>query len=232
MAELGIPAPVAAADVNDLPTAGFLQDFHNVATGRFTALAEIPRAGMQYLDAPATGPLIHLTWGQHLQDSPETMGASHAWFGPNLDTPAWEGEWYIGEQSPYSVNGYLLEIPAYWADAHVDGRPLGTGRFRDGGWSGMGPALFAYQPWDAGGDAMPAGAHLEETTLLHYATSLETGDIERCLDELPAPGRMGGWGLDHDGLRQERPALCRHQGHGRQVLVRLRQPGWIRDSLR
>jgi len=192
VAEISIPAPAISSRVDDLPIAGFLQEFHDVAAGHFAGLDELPRVGMQYLDTSVTGPLIHVAWGQHLQDSSETLGASHAWFSPSLDAPAWQGEWYIGDQSPYSVNGYMLEIPVAWANAHADGRQLGTGRYRDGGWSGMGPALFAYQPWDAGGQPMPAGTHLSETALLHYATSMETNDIERCLDNYQHPDEWEG----------------------------------------
>ena len=85
---------------------------------------------------------------------------SHAWFSPTLSSPAFQGDWYIGNQSLYSVNGYLMEIPKAWADQHVGGRPLGTGRYRDGGWSGMGPALFAYIPWTdgSGTPALPVPA--------------------------------------------------------------------------
>jgi hypothetical protein len=32
---------------------------------------------------------------------------------------------------------------------------------RDGGQGGMGPALFAYRPWQEDGSPPPAGTHLE-----------------------------------------------------------------------
>jgi len=109
--------------------------------------------------------------GQHLQ--PDPPDASHAWFDPNLAVPNLRGTWFIGNQSLYSVNGYLFEIPADWANAHASNRYLGTGRYRDGGWSGMGPALFAYRPWtDERGTPPPTGTHLPETTLLLYASQL------------------------------------------------------------
>ena len=93
-----------------------------------------------------------------------------------------QGTWFIGNQSLYSVNGYLFEIPADWADQHAQGRYLGTGRYRDGGWSGMGPALFAYRPWtDESGTPAPSGTHLAETALLLYEKSNNTENIERCL---------------------------------------------------
>jgi len=191
VAEISIPVPVKSKNLDDLNYAEFLQGFHNVAEGFFTGLDEIPRIGMEYLDNPATGPKIHLAWGQHLQ--PKTPIASHAWFGPTLSTPNMQGPWFIGDQSPYSVNGYLFEIPASWADQHTEGRYLATGRFRDGGWSGMGPALFAYRPWlDERGTPAPPGTHLEETVLLLYESSLNTPDIEHCLSGYQHPDEWEG----------------------------------------
>ncbi|MGD9101579.1 MAG: hypothetical protein PVF45_13940, partial [Anaerolineae bacterium] len=147
-----------------------------------------------------TGPRLHLGWGQHLP--PETPPATHLWFDPDLAAPDVQGTWYIGNQSFNSVNGYLFEIPASWADAHARGRYLGTGRFRDGGWSGMGPALFAYRSWtDASGTPAPAGTHLEETVLLLYESSENTPDIERCLDGYQHPDEWegGAWITTNSG---------------------------------
>lgn len=191
VAEVMIPAPVLSPDLEQLNTASFVQGFHDVAAGYFSGLDEIPRIGMAYLDAPATGAKIHLAWGQHLQ--PDTPLASHAWFDPDLSAPNIQGTWFIGNQASYSVNGYLFEIPSAWAAANTQGRPLGTGRFRDGGWAGMGPALFAYQPWiDAQGTPAAPGAHLEEVTLLQYASSTTTENIERCLDGYQHPDEWEG----------------------------------------
>jgi len=182
VAEVSIPAPILATDVSALDEATFLQGFHDVADGFFTGLDELPRVGMQYLDAAATGPRIHLAWGQHFHEDAESIIASHAWFDPSLSHPSMQGTWYIGNQSLYSVNGYMFEIPASWADQYASGRQLGTGRFRDGGWSGMGPALFAYRPWtDSSGTPAPSGTHLAETVLLLYEKSTSTDDIVRCL---------------------------------------------------
>ncbi len=191
VAEVTIPVPLTAGDLAQLHVAEFLQGFQDVAVGYFVGLDEIPRIGLLYLDEPATGPKIHLAWGQHLQPDPPV--ASHAWFDPNLSAPDMQGTWFIGDQSLYSVNGYMLAIPAAWADEHAAGRYLGTGRFRDGGWSGMGPALFAYRPWidEAGTPALP-GAHLAETVLLLYASSEDTPDIERCLAGYQHPDEWEG----------------------------------------
>ncbi len=173
IAEISIPAPSATRAVDALPTAAFLQDFREVTGGLFAGLDEIPRLGLLYLSGPG-GARLHLAWGQHLQEEVP----SHACLQPTLSSPSPRGPWYIGSQSVYSVNGYLFEIPSAWADAHSSGRTIGTGRYRDGGWSGMGPALFAYVPWtDAAGTLAAPRSRLSETTLLLYESSVASDDV-------------------------------------------------------
>lgn len=189
VAEVNIPVPVVAASPAGLPQAAFIQGFANVAAGYFTNLEEIPKVGMQYLNHPETGPLIHLCWGQHLQPEDEP---SHAWFSADLTTPNLRGVWFIGNQNLYSTNGYMFDIPAAWADAHAQGRYLATGRMRDGGQGGMGPALFAYRPWLPGGVAPPSGTHLAETTLLLYENAYNTEEIVRCMNGYQHPDEWEG----------------------------------------
>jgi hypothetical protein len=180
VAEVGIPAPVVSRNVEALPVARLLQPLTDVTGGLFAGIDEIPRIGMQYLERPETGPRIHLAWGEHLPPLP--LRPTHAWFEPDLSSPRPRGAWFLDDLSPYAVNGYMLEIPAAWAEANASGRVLGTGRYRDGGLAGMGPALFAYRPWlDAAGTPPAAGAALPATTLLLYASALDTERIERCL---------------------------------------------------
>ena len=191
VAEVSIPIPIVSGSVDELSRAEFLQTFHDVARGHFTGMDEIPRMGMQYLNNAATGPKIHLAWGQHFE--PEPPQPTHAWLDPNLAEPDVRGAWFIGHQSFYSVNDYMLEIPAAWAEKHARGRYLGTGRFRDGGWSGMGPALFAYRPWiDDAGTPAPSGRHLRETVLLLYESSMDTSEIRNCLTGYQHPDAWDG----------------------------------------
>ena len=189
VAEVAIPEPAIASHPSDLPQASFLQNFQEVVAGYFHNMDEIPKVGMAYLNHPATGPKIHLTWGQHLQpqDAP-----SQGWFNPTLTSPAFQGIWFIGHQNLYSVNGYLFEIPAAWADAHAQGRSLATGRMRDGGQGGMGPALFAYRPWLSDGSAPPSGTRLAETPLLLYENADNTPDIVRALNGYQHPDEWEG----------------------------------------
>lgn len=171
--EISIPAPVNARNVTALNRAEFLQDFQDVTAGHFTGIEEIVRIGMLYLDNPITGPLIHIAWGEHIEPDPTVP--THGWFNADLSHPDFQGEWFIADQSWYSVNDYMFEIPAGWADMYASGRYLATGRFKDGGWSGMGPVVIAYRPWDENGNPPPAGTQLKSTTLLHYAALYRNG---------------------------------------------------------
>ena len=189
VAEVSIPVPAIASNPADLPQAAFIQSFHDVTAGYFTQLEEIPKVGLQYLNHPATGPKIHLCWGQHLQP-PDVP--SHAWFNPTLDSPNLQGVWFIGYQDLYSTTGYMFDIPTSWADAHAESRYLATGRMRDGGQGGMGPTLFAYRPWLPDGSPPASGTHLAETTLLLYENAYNTEEIIRCLNGYQHPDEWEG----------------------------------------
>ena len=190
VAEINIPLPVNSRDVATLPQAEFVQDFRDVTAGHFTEMEEVVRIGMLYLNHPLTGTRIHITWGQHIE--PDPTAATQGWFNPDLSNPDFRGSWFIAEQSWYNVNDYMFEIPAAWTDAYIGGRYVATGRFKDGGWSGMGPVIIAYRPWDENGNPPPAGAYLESTTLLHYAASTETENIERSLNGYQHPDEWSG----------------------------------------
>lgn len=181
VAEVSIPTPVVADSIEDLPTASIVQDFTEITNGVFDGLDEIPRMGMQYLYHPATGPKIHLTWGAHFQEPP---APSQAFFDPDLSDPQTEGAWYIAGASLYSVNDYMFEIPGDWADEYAHSRVLATGRYRDGGWSGKGPTIFAYVPWldDAGSLASPDGQLAATTLLLYESSEINDGIRVRSLD--------------------------------------------------
>ena len=199
VAEIDIPAPVQSDSIQALGQAEFLQEFEDVARGYFEGLDEITRVGMVYLDHPATGPRIHLTWGQHLQ--PDQPFGTHAWFDPALDRPNMTGPWVLDAPVAYSLNGYMLEIPQAWAETYTDGYPVGTGRFRDGGWSGMGPALHAYRPWTDGGAPAADGSRLPVVTLLQYESSEVTETFEHALAGYQHPDEWEGaaWLTTPDG---------------------------------
>jgi len=205
VSEITIPVPVIsrAKDPAELNTASTLQGFADVSGGYFDTLRELPRTGLCFLSTPATGEKLFLCWGQHFQEEPGTTSIpSHAWFDPDLSNPNTSGAWWIGNQSPYSVNGYIFEIPREWADEYAGGRYLATGRFRDGGWSGMGPSLFAYGPW-IDGTPPKNGTRLNEVTLISYshtrADRVDTNDHHVSGYQHPDEWEGGAWLTTEDG---------------------------------
>ena len=178
VSEISIPAPVVSKELDQLPAATTIQGFQDVQGTLFTGLDEMQRVGLQYIRLPdeTTGKL-HLAMGQHHHDinSPSDT-PSHAWLETDLSQQNTQGPWWIGDFSLYSVNGYMFEIPEDWANAYLGGMRIGTGRYRDGGWSGMGPGLIAYAPW-LDGNPPAAGAHLSATALLLYSYVDGEGDF-------------------------------------------------------
>jgi hypothetical protein len=172
VSEIAIPAPSASRNLDALPVAVTLQGFHDVRGGLFDGLDEMPRVGLEALPplGEQSSPHLYLAWGQHLHggEGERSYTPSHAWCELDLAEPATQGAWWIGDAPLFSVNGYMFEIPEPWA-AVLGGARLATGRYRDGGWSGMGPALFAVAPWLAGNPPAP-GTRLDAQTLLLYST--------------------------------------------------------------
>lgn len=173
VAEVSIPFPKKASRIEDLPVARFLQPFSVVCGGLFSHFDEIPRVGMEYHEGK-----MYLTFGQHFQpeDTP-----THAFFSPDLSNPDPKGPWYVGHHSSYSLNGYLFAIPDSWAKEHLGGSFLATGRFRDGGWSGMGPALIAYPVMKD--ELPPPYSRLPSVPLVLYQSSSVTSSMEHTLHD-------------------------------------------------
>ena len=172
LSEIGIPAPVVSAtkDPKDLNTAGTLQKFHDIRGGLFGPL-EIPRAGLEYLPPQGTQTTgkLHFCWGQHFQFERDP---SHGWCEMDLSSAKPAGPWRLGDYTNYVTNDYLFEIPKAWADVHAPGLRLATGRFRDGTWGGLGPALLAYGPWTEGNPPAPDATLRNVKPLLMYGASV------------------------------------------------------------
>lgn len=178
VAEVGIPVPSSPnpKNVEGLNTASILQSrFYDVRAGLFNNLMDITRVGMEYLSkkgAQASGKL-YFAWGQHYQEQGSSgFAPSIMWCDVSLAAPNTAGAWWVGNESLYSVNDYMFSAPQVWADTYTGGRSLLAGRYRDGGWSGQGPSLFAIGPW-LDGNPPSNGTHLSDVTLLKYETSYE-----------------------------------------------------------
>jgi hypothetical protein len=162
VSEISIPEPVIGSP-ESMNTATTLRPFTDITNGMFGYL-EIPRAGLEYLPAQGnqTSGKLYFSWGQHFEfEQMPTHGMA------DLDLTNTEGPWYFGEYTSYATNDYIFEIPESWAAANTPGKRLASGRFRDGLWSGRGPALFAYGPWN---DNLSPNSTLSATPLLLYGT--------------------------------------------------------------
>ncbi|MBW1744430.1 MAG: hypothetical protein JRJ47_13525, partial [Deltaproteobacteria bacterium] len=171
VSEISIPAPSTSRDLEQLNTATTLQGFHDIRGGLFNSLNEMPRVGLEYLPTQSgqTSAKLYMAWGQHHHDEGSPSDTpSHAWCDIDLSNPNTQGAWWVGDESLYSVNGYMFTIPQEWAGAYTGGAMLATGRYRDGGWSGKGPTIFAIGPW-LDGNPPATGTNLTAHTLLLYS---------------------------------------------------------------
>ncbi|MCK5147238.1 T9SS type A sorting domain-containing protein [bacterium] len=167
VSEISIPIPIISADKNlaDLNTASTLQPFADITGGMFGEM-EIPVAGLAYLSAQSGQTEGHLYFcrGQHIQ----YKEASHGWSGLDLSNPTPAGPWFFAMYNNYTSNDILFEIPKAWADEYAPGQILASGRFREGVWSGLGPALYACAPWLDGNPPLAQSQLSSITRLLLY----------------------------------------------------------------
>lgn len=143
VAEVSVPGPSAFRNPEALPQARLVQPFSDIRGALFLRWnLEIPRVGLEVI-----GNKLYFCWGAHFEEP--TGWGTHGAASLELAKPPPGTACYIGGAARvYATNDYLFSIPAGWADAHLPGYDLATGRFRDGGWSGMGPALFALRSRD------------------------------------------------------------------------------------
>jgi len=173
VSEISIPAPVNSRNLDDLNTATTLQPFADLNEGMFNPEEmAIPRAGIEYLppQGDQTTAKLHFAWGQHLQG----FEPSHGWAELDLSNPQAAGPWIFDGYTNYVTNDYLFEIPQEWADAYAPGMRLATGRAREGPWSGFGPGLFAYAPWQDGNPPARNAALTRLRPLLLYGVQEPT----------------------------------------------------------
>ncbi len=201
VAEVSIPSPVMSCDIEDLPRAELLTGFVPLFEELFPGMDEIPRAGMEW-----DGSRLHLCRGQHLEESPPLTTGLAMLEGDTVVA----GPWRISGCVPYSTNDYIFSAPSLWADSHAGGRTMLTGRYRDGGWGGMGPSLYAYLPPDPGW----SGSYLPAIPLLQYRTSLDTDLIEGCIPGYQHADEWTGGAWVEDGSGNQAVLFCGTKGTG------------------
>lgn len=167
VSEISIPAPINSRNLDDLATAETLQPFSDITEGMFGE-TELPRLGLQYLppqNSQLTGKL-YFVHGQHFQD----FEPSHGWSEVDLARLMSAGPWNLNGYTNYTTSDYIFEIPDLWSKAFPGNPRLATGRFREGVWGGLGPALFALSPWEEGNPPPPNTTLHSVTPLLLYGT--------------------------------------------------------------
>lgn len=181
ISEVSIPIPVRSSSKNldELNTAITLQPFYDIVDVRSL---EIPRVGLAYLprQGEQSRDKIYFCWGSHFQQ-PDDL--THGWCELDLSRPETQRGWYLDcPHNVYNTNDYLFEIPENWSNLNCPGKRLATGRFRDGGWSGQGPALFAIGPWNQG-NPPPYFTSLDYITLLRYTSADDYDEIQHTMND-------------------------------------------------
>jgi len=171
VSEINIPKPVISPtkDLKSLPVAKTLQEFANIRGDLLAGEMEQPRAGLAFL--PAQGgqrsDKLYFCFGPHMHEN--STDPSYGWCETDLSRPRPAGPWRIDNKVTYVTTDYLFVIPKVWADKHVGGLRLATGRFRDGGQGSQGPTLIAIAPW-RDGNPPKSGARLTAKVLLRYSS--------------------------------------------------------------
>lgn len=233
--EVDIPRPAHAARIEDLPVARLLQAPADVRGS--VALEGDDLKGLEFLPRQPgqASAKLHVTFGQHYQYD---RRPTHGWIDPDLSRPNPAGPWFVGTASQVSdlnTNEYIFTIPEAWANAHVQGARLASGRHREGQ-EASGPSIIAYAPW-LHGDPPPPGATLGATPLVLYDRLSQTNALR---DHCEADNWTGGAWVDRsvasavlivgtkgqgrcwygwrDGMTPDRcetlPGGCEANGHG------------------
>jgi hypothetical protein len=171
--EISIPAPVIpiTKTIEDLPVATVLRQPVNIRPANVNSwypdFVDIWRTGLEYVPEENR---LYSSWSIHYTVTEAKNASISAVDLANLSGGTKYGAWYLGNaaQPPLDAmaNDWLFAIPQTWADVNCSGRSLITGRFRDGGLSGLGPTMYAFAP--VGASPPAANGSLPITTLLEY----------------------------------------------------------------
>lgn len=159
VSEISIPEPIISDSVSELPPASIIQPFANIFDGLYDDwYTEIPRVGLEIWNNR-----IYFCRGEHFQN--DGNPASHGHASLNLSNPDSKGLWMVGDNNDnYATNDYLFKIPEKWSALYAPGYSLATGRFRDGGWGGMGPSLLMIKPEEM----IPGKTSISASELIRY----------------------------------------------------------------
>ncbi len=186
VAEITIPKPIISKELSKLNQSQILQNFKDIKGDNFDDWTmEIPRVGLEII-----GDKLFYCFGEHFEEN--TSQGTHGCCDLNLNS---NSAVCIAGDYLYATNDYIFAIPEGW-QADFDGCDLLTGRFRDGGWGGMGPSLFAIRSDDI--ILSEKDQRISAETVLHYDDSYEGNDGYRMDDYSHADSITGGAFVDCD----------------------------------
>ncbi len=138
VAEITIPELVISKNTSELNKAEIIQGLTDIKGSLFEGWSmEIPRAGLEIV-----GDNLFFCYGQHFEEEVEL--GTHGYTDLRLGEA---GKVCIVGYKRYTSNDYMFSIPQNYIEL-FGGADLFTGRFRDGGWGGMGPSLYAVKSTD------------------------------------------------------------------------------------
>ncbi len=176
--EISVPVPVISESKNieELNSVDILQDPVNTRPDNINNLeyVDIWRTGLKYLPEENA---LYSSWNIYYTVNEEKHPTiSYCTDVTDLANSTKYGAWYLGDPAQFpldaAVSDYLFSTPPDLASSHLPIRRLITGRYREGGLSGLGPAMYAFDPIVV--DPPEADASLEITTLLEYGPVTES----------------------------------------------------------
>lgn len=179
VAEVSIPTPFISItkSIDELNQVTILQESTNIRPENVNNLefVDIWRTGLEYIEDENR---LYSTWNIYYTVTGEKHVTLSCCDAANLSTSQKFGAWFIGSSTEWPIDAalsdYLFSVPDEWASQNLAGRKLITGRFREGGLSGLGPTMYAFAP--VGNNILPAESELEFSTLLEYASFYESND--------------------------------------------------------
>ena len=138
VAEITIPEPEASKDLSKLNKAQVIQGLTDIKGALFDGWSmEIPRAGLEVIEDN-----LFFCYGQHFEEdnSLGTHGYTYSCLSGSNKVCT------VGDKR-YTSNDYMFSVPEKYISL-FGGADLLTGRFRDGGWGGMGPSLYSVKSQD------------------------------------------------------------------------------------
>jgi len=178
--EVNIPVPIISPtqNLNELNETSILQVPANIRPENINnwSYVDIWRTGLEYIPSNKR---LYSSWSIHYSVTGEKNASISYCDGQDLNSSIKYGAWFIGSPTAPPIdamnNDYLFSTPNQWADTNTGGKNLVVGRYRDGGLSGLGPTMYAFQSIQTTTPPAP-NAILPFTTILEYGSVEGTDD--------------------------------------------------------